>query len=182
MTQIPELLHTDDIQFFSDTADVIVIGFGIAGACTALEARCAGAEVLVIERASGGGGASALSAGIFYLGGGTAVQKAVGYDDTLDDMYNFLMASTGAQDAALVRRFSDHAAEHFDWLEAQGVSFERTYYKEKAVIAPTSDCLASTGNEKVWPYFLLAKPVFRGHPRGHNTKWRRPVMVEGLSR
>lgn len=87
----------------------------------------------------------------------------MGYDDTPDDLYNFLMASTGAPDAAMVRRFSDHAAEHFDWLEAQGVPFERTYYKEKAVIAPTSDCLASTGNEKVWPYFLFAAPVPRGH-------------------
>ena len=87
----------------------------------------------------------------------------MGYDDTPDDMYNFLMASTGAPDAVMVRRFCDEAAAHFDWLEAQGIPFERTYYKEKAVIAPTSDCLASTGNEKVWPYYLFAKPVPRGH-------------------
>ena len=61
------------IEHWSDHADVIVVGLGIAGACAALEARRAGADVLVIERASGGGGASALSSGIFYLGGGTAV-------------------------------------------------------------------------------------------------------------
>ncbi|WP_369075231.1 FAD-binding protein, partial [Aromatoleum toluclasticum] len=57
------------------------------GACAALEARRAGADVLVVERASGGGGASAMSSGIFYLGGGTAVQKAAGYEDTPDEMY-----------------------------------------------------------------------------------------------
>lgn len=163
MTHIPALLRADTITRWEDTADVIVIGYGIAGACAALEAREAGADVLVIERASGGGGASSLSAGIFYLGGGTAVQRAVGYDDTPDDMYNFLMASTGAPDAVMVRRFCDEAAKHFDWLEQQGVPFERSYYKDKAVIAPTSDCLASTGNEKVWPYYLFAKPVPRGH-------------------
>ncbi|MEZ5597193.1 MAG: FAD-dependent oxidoreductase [Pseudomonadales bacterium] len=163
MTHIPQLLRADAVDTWTETADVVVIGYGIAGACAALEARQAGADVLVLERASGGGGASALSAGIFYLGGGTAVQNAVGYTDTPDDMFNFLMASTGAPDALLVRRFCDEAAGHFDWLEAQGVPFERTYYKDKAVIAPTSDCLASTGNEKVWPYYLFAAPVPRGH-------------------
>lgn len=163
MTTTPELLRADAVSTWDDSADVLVVGYGIAGACAALEARRAGADVLVIERASGGGGASALSAGIFYLGGGTAVQKAVGYDDTPDDMFRFLMASTSAPDARIVRRFCDDAATHFDWLEAQGVPFERTYYKDKAVIAPTSDCLASTGNEKVWPYYHFAQPVPRGH-------------------
>ncbi|MBI1179052.1 MAG: FAD-binding protein [Alphaproteobacteria bacterium] len=163
MTATPDLLQESQIADWADTADVIVIGYGIAGACAALEARRAGADVLVLERASGGGGASALSAGIFYLGGGTAVQKAVGYEDTAEDMFRFLMASTGAPDAVMVRRFCDASAGHFDWLEAQGVPFERTYYKDKAVIAPTSDCLASTGNEKVWPYYHIAKPVPRGH-------------------
>ncbi len=49
--------------------DVVVVGQGIAGVCAALEAHRAGADVLILERAGGGGGASALSEGIFYLGG-----------------------------------------------------------------------------------------------------------------
>jgi len=163
MAKIAELLQAEHVPKWHLTADVVIIGFGIAGACAALEARRAGADVLVIERASGGGGASSLSAGIFYLGGGTSVQKAVGYDDTPDDMFKFLMASTGAPDATMVRRFCDAAATHFDWLEAQGVPFERTYHKDKSVVAPTSECLATTGNEKVWPYYTFANPVPRGH-------------------
>lgn len=82
---------------WSGTADVIVVGYGIAGVCAALEPRRAGADVLVVPRASGGGGASALSAGIFYLGGGTPVQKQFGYDDPPEEIYRFLMASTGAR-------------------------------------------------------------------------------------
>ncbi len=163
MTEIPGLIAASDVEEWADETDVLIIGFGIAGACAALEARRAGADALVIERASGGGGASALSAGIFYLGGGTAVQEAVGIEDTPEDMFKFLMASTGAPDAELVRRFCDDSVEHFDWLETQGVPFERTYYKDKAVIAPTSECLASTGNEKLWPYREIAAPVPRGH-------------------
>jgi 3-oxo-5alpha-steroid 4-dehydrogenase len=157
------ILSSKDVPEYQDTADVVVIGYGIAGACAALEARRAGADVFVLERASGGGGASALSAGIFYLGGGTEVQKAVGLEDDADNMYDFLMASTTAPDARIVRRFCDDATNHFDWLEAQGVPFQRTWYKDKSVVPPTADGLASTGNEKVWPYSELARPVPRGH-------------------
>lgn len=159
----PELISAEDVAQWDDTADVVVIGFGIAGACAALEARRAGADVLVVERASGGGGASALSAGIFYFGGGTPVQLEHGYADTPDEMFNYLMASTGAPDARLVRRYCDNSAAQFAWLEEQGVPFNRGYYEGKAVIAPTDDCLASTGNEKVWPYRDVAKPAPRGH-------------------
>lgn len=143
--------------------DVVVVGYGIAGACAAIEAKQAGVEVLVLERASGGGGASAMSSGIFYLGGGTAVQKVFGYDDTAEEMYKFMMASTEAVDPEAIRAFCDNSLEHFNWLEKLGVPFERSEYKDKAVFLNTSECLFSTGNEKVWPYNLIARPVPRGH-------------------
>jgi len=151
------------IEHWSDHADVIVVGLGIAGACAALEARRAGADVLVIERASGGGGASALSSGIFYLGGGTPVQHAAGYQDTPDAMYDFLMASGISPDAEIIRAFCNGSAEHFDWLETQGVPFERSYFPGKAVFLTDTTCLMSTGNEKVWPYREVAPPAPRGH-------------------
>jgi len=145
------------------TVDVVVVGQGIAGVCAALEAHRAGAEVLVLERAGGGGGASALSEGIFYLGGGTPVQQACGYDDTAQNLYDFLRASTSHPDDEVVRTFAEGAREHFDWLEQQGVPFTRTAYAGKAVSVRTADCLLTTGNEKVWPYKNAAQPVPRGH-------------------
>ena len=93
MSEIAEPIRTRDVSIWNDEADILIIGYGIAGACAALEARRAGASVLVIERASGGGGASAVSCGIFYLGGGTPVQTACGYQDTPDNMYRYLAAS-----------------------------------------------------------------------------------------
>ena len=39
-------------------ADIIVIGLGAAGASAAIEAHHAGAKVLVLERASAGGGST----------------------------------------------------------------------------------------------------------------------------
>lgn len=145
------------------TVDVVIVGQGIAGACAALEAHRAGAEVLVLERAGGGGGASALSEGIFYLGGGTPVQHACGYDDTAQNLYDFLRASTSHPDDHVVRTFAEGAREHFDWLEQQGVPFTRTAYAGKAVSVRTADCLLTTGNEKVWPFKNAAQPVPRGH-------------------
>jgi len=151
------------VTSFDDEADVLVVGYGIAGACAALEARRLGGDVLVVERAGAGGGASALSSGLFYLGGGTAVQTACGYDDSAQNMYRFMCASMGTEKADLIRRYCDDNTEHFDWLEAQGVPFERSCYKGKAVFLLTTEGLMSTGNEKVWPYNELASPVPRGH-------------------
>ncbi|MFV0276541.1 MAG: FAD-dependent oxidoreductase [Parahaliea sp.] len=158
-----DIIHHQHITDYQHSADVLVAGFGIAGACAALEARRAGGDVLVLERASAGGGASALSSGLFYLGGGTAVQEACGYRDSADNMYRFMLASMGWQDAALLRRYCDDSVEHFDWLEAQGVPFERSEFKGKAVFLLGTEGLLATGNEKVWPYRELATPIPRGH-------------------
>ncbi|WP_225010124.1 FAD-dependent oxidoreductase [Novosphingobium percolationis] len=148
---------------WDETVDVVIVGQGVAGTCAALEAHRAGADVLVIERASAGGGASALSEGIFYLGGGTPVQQTCGYEDSAEDMFRFLRASTSHPDDVVVRTFADGALEHFAWLEAQGVPFTRTGFSGKAVSLKTADCLLTTGNEKIWPYKDQARPVARGH-------------------
>jgi succinate dehydrogenase/fumarate reductase flavoprotein subunit len=145
------------------SADVVVIGQGIAGVCAALEAKRAGAEVLIIERASGGGGASAISAGVFYLGGGTDVQKACGYEDSAENMTRYLLANTENPDEHMVRLFCEQSVEHFHWLEAQGVPFERSGCSQKVFFPAGTECLYYTGNEKVWPYCEIAHPVPRGH-------------------
>jgi 3-oxo-5alpha-steroid 4-dehydrogenase len=157
------MIDVDDVVSWQEAVDVAVVGLGIAGACAALEAHATGAEVLVLERSGGGGGSSIVSSGIFYLGGGTPVQEAAGFADDPDNMYRFLMASTGAPDAEIVRAYCQGNVEHFEWLEAQGVPFERTYFPGKSVILTTTTCLFSTGSEKVWPFREVARPVPRGH-------------------
>jgi 3-oxo-5alpha-steroid 4-dehydrogenase len=49
-----EIAHATDIQW-RDSADVVVVGWGAAGACAAIEARDNGASVIVIDRFEGGG-------------------------------------------------------------------------------------------------------------------------------
>jgi 3-oxo-5alpha-steroid 4-dehydrogenase len=147
----------------SHDADVVVVGFGIAGGCAAVEAAEAGASVLVLERAAVAGGTTALAGGHFYLGGGTVVQRATGHHDTPDEMYAYLMAVTPDPEPAKIRAYADGSAEHCDWLESLGFQFERSYYPEKAVIQPQTQGLMYSGNEKVWPFRDLAVPAPRGH-------------------
>lgn len=158
-------LKDSQIEQWDITTDVAVVGFGGAGACAAIEAHDAGANVLLMDAASAPGGSTALSSAEIYLGGGTRVQKACGYNDTVDAMYDYLMASNGPQaDADKVRRYCEHAVEHFDWLVAQGVPFKDSELKARAVMATTDDGLLYTGSEKAWPYRDNIAPA----PRGHN--------------
>src|SRR3954469_17125319 len=89
---LPPPINTTEVEGGSDEVDVVVVGFGIAGACAALEAARAGARVLLLERAAEYGGTSAMSGGHFYLGGGTAVQQATGIEDSPEEMFAYLMA------------------------------------------------------------------------------------------
>jgi 3-oxo-5alpha-steroid 4-dehydrogenase len=147
----------------ADEVDVVIVGFGIAGACAAVEAAATGASVLVLERAAAPGGTSAMAGGHFYLGGGTVVQRATGHHDTPDEMYAYLMAVTPEPEADKIRAYADGSAGHCDWLESLGFEFERSFYPEKAVIQPQTQGLMYTGNEKVWPFRDLAVPAPRGH-------------------
>lgn len=153
-----------EIGHFDLEADVVVVGLGIAGAAAALDASAAGAEVLVLERAGGGGGTSAQSGGLIYLGGGTPVQQACGFDDDPDEMFRFLVAATGPEpDEAKLRLFCDDSVEHFHWFEQQGVPFKHSFYPEPGMEAPTDDCLVFTGGEDAWPFTGIARPAARGH-------------------
>lgn len=159
-----------DVSNWTDEKDVLIVGFGGAGACAAIEANDNGASVAIFEAASESGGSTKLSSAELYLGGGTKVQKAVGYEDSVEDVYGYLMDSNGPQaDPAKVRAYAEGGAAHLDWLMDLGVPFKMSEHRERAMMALTDDCLLYTGSEKAWPY---AEKY--GHaPRGHN------LYVEG---
>lgn len=156
-----------DVKHWDMETDVAVVGFGGAGACAAIEAADAGAQVILFELSSASGGSTAMSSGEVYLGGsgGTRVQKACGFQDTTENIYNFLMKCHGPQaDENKVRLFAERGTEHFDWLVARGVPFKDSFLDKRAIMAITDDGLIYTGNEKAWPFTEVAKSV----PRGHN--------------
>ena len=146
-----------------ETCDVLVVGFGCAGASAAYEAATAGADVLVLERASGHGGSSALSGGEVYLGGGTALQQACGVEDTPEQMKAFLLAALGPDcDEAKVDAYCTGAAAHYDWLVARGVPFTPSIWDAPTWVPPTEDGLMWLG-EAAHPFPTVATPAPRGH-------------------
>jgi succinate dehydrogenase/fumarate reductase flavoprotein subunit len=158
------IVRTADVARWDEEVDVLVVGLGAAGASAALEAAAAGAQTLVLERASGGGGTSAMSGGVLYLGGGTALQKACGFEDSADEMFKYLMASVGrSPDEAKIRIYCDGSVEHYAWLVGQGVPFKPVFYEGCSGEPPTDDGLVWSGSEQCHPYRDIAVPAPRGH-------------------
>lgn len=159
-----------EVAQFDFEADAIVIGFGAAGACAAIEAARAGAKVLLFEVASGSGGTSALSGGEIYLGGGggTPIQRAAGFEDRTEDLYKYLLMAGGPNaDESKVRLYAENALAHFEWLTAQGIEYKSSYIAERCIEPLTDDCLIWSGSEEAWPFVAEARPA----PRGHCPKW-----------
>ena len=143
--------------------DVLVVGFGAAGAAAAIEAARAGARVTVIERLSGPGGSSAQSGGELYLGGGTRVQRECGIEDSAGAMFDFLRAALGPHaDEEKLRLYCDGSVEHFDWFDELGVPFRSSLFDAPGWMPPTEDGLMWLG-EAAWPYGEHARPAPRGH-------------------
>ena len=77
----------DRVPSWDLEADVLIVGFGAAGASAAIEAAETGASVALFEVASGHGGTSAMAGGDIYLGGngGTPAQRENGFEDSTED-------------------------------------------------------------------------------------------------
>ncbi|WP_425322153.1 FAD-dependent oxidoreductase, partial [Actinoplanes campanulatus] len=145
-------MHVDE------SATVVVVGFGAAGACAAIEAAEAGADVLVIDRFTGGG-ATAISGGIVYAGGGTRQQRAAGVTDTPSAMYAYLRHEAGdAVSPATLRRFCDGSADMLAWLEDHGVPFDARLCPYKTSYPTNRHYLYQSGSEHAHP-----DPAPRGH-------------------
>lgn len=164
MTDQLRPLRADAVGTWDLEADVVIAGYGVAGAAAAIEAARAGADVLVLERAGGWGGAAALAGGFIYLGGGTELQKACGFEDSVEEMKKFLTAALGpGVDEAKVNEYCEGSVAHYDWLVEAGVPFKMSYWGEPGYEPPFDDGLMYSGGENAAPFNAIAKPAPRGH-------------------
>ena len=147
-------------------ADVVVVGFGAAGACAALEAAAAGRSVLILERFTGGG-ATALSGGVVYAGGGTPQQRAAGVSDSAEAMFGYLRTEVGdVVPAGTLREFCDGSVAMLAWLESHGVPFEGSLCPDKTSYPTNRYYLYYSGSE------VSARDTAPPAPRGHRTRGR----------
>lgn len=151
-------------------ADVVVVGFGAAGAAAAIEAAEQGASVVAIDR-WGRGGASARSGGVIYLGGGTPQQLGAGFRDDADAMAHYLALEEDVPvgDERL-QQFCEQSLDHHGWLTRHGVRFPDGFEPGKAIVPTGNDVgLYFSGNER---HFASVTPAA---PRGHR------VAGEGMT-
>jgi 3-oxo-5alpha-steroid 4-dehydrogenase len=164
--EAPLHLQAPDSKKWDHECDVLVVGFGAAGACAAIEAARAGASVVIVDR-FGGGGASARSGGVVYAGGGTAQQKNAGYNDTPEAMYEYLRREVeDAVSEPTLRRFCSESTTMITWLESLGVEFGSTVPPHKTSYPADGYYLYYSGNEAVKEYAGRNPPA----PRGHRVK------------
>ena len=162
-------------------ADVVIVGFGGAGACAAIEAADRGADVLIVDRFRGGG-ATAISGGIVYAGGGTRHQIAAGFTDSVEAMLDYLKQETGdVVSAETLKRFCEQSIENLEWLERNGVPFDASMAPRKTSYPTNDHYLYYSGNELAPPYRDQAKPAPRGH-RTHGPNMSGKVLFAGLRR
>ncbi|WP_328601401.1 FAD-binding protein [Nocardia terrae] len=154
------------MRTWDSSADVVVVGYGGAGVAAALAARESGADVLALDRYLGGG-ATALSGGIVYAGGGTWVQRAAGVEDDVENMLAYLRAEVGdTVSEATLRRFCEESPAMIEWLTRHGVPFQPSLCPFKTSY-PTDDYyLYYSGSENSGGFRELATPRQRGH-RAH---------------
>lgn len=145
------------------STDVVVVGYGAAGTCAAITAGELGAEVIAVDRANGGG-ATAISGGIIYAGGGTSVQNEAGVHDTAEQMLDYLRLEVGdAVRPETLQRFVEGSPEMIEWLAARGVPFNSALCPYKTSFPNNRYYLYHSGSENAGAFRAHTPPVQRGH-------------------
>ncbi len=112
---------------WTEEADVVVIGGGLAGHCAALELAAAGAEVLLLEKEERIGGSPVISGGSFAFAG-TELQRRKGIEDSSEILFEDLRRVGGFRnDEAIVRAYVDNQLDTYHWLDSHGVVYENIF-------------------------------------------------------
>ena len=173
-----QIVDNPNLINWNDEADLVVVGLGGAGIAAANEALDQGHSVIGIDKTSGGG-ATARSGGIFYAGGGTPIQKEAGIEDSIENMFNYLIQETGdIVKETTLKKFCQTSAENTQWLMDNGVQFNSKYYKTKTSYPGEGYFLYHSDNSLVPSYMKKATPAPRGH-RGYEEGPFKPIGVGG---
>lgn len=109
---------------FDDIVDVIVVGSGFAGMSAAIQAREAGASVMIIDKMPVFGGNSTINGGAMAVAG-SPLQKKEGIEDSVDTMVaDMLKAGRGMNDVEMLKLVCNGTAQSCEWLTNYGVQWK----------------------------------------------------------
>ena len=123
--------------------------------------------MIVLDRFTGGG-ATALSGGVVYAGGGTRQQREAGVSDSPEAMFGYLSLEVGdAVSPATLREFCDGQPRRcWPGWSGHGVPFEGSLCPDKTSYPTNRHYLYYSGSE------LSARDVAPPAPRGHRARGR----------
>lgn len=161
--EAPERVANAGAVAWDAEADFVVVGYGGAGMAAAVEAAESGLQVLALDLATGGG-STAINGGIIYAGGGTAIQKEAGVEDSAAAMLEYLRGDTqGVVTDATLKRFCDDSVAMMDWLTRHGVRFDAKRYDSKTSYPPPGYHLYHSDSSLTATRAARARPAPRGH-------------------
>ena len=153
--------------------DVVIVGAGIAGLTTALEAARGGATVAVVDIASVFGGHALVSEGGLSLIG-TPLQEKLGSRDSPDLAYQDFLHWGEDANAAWVRIYVDRSRRDiYDWMTALGVQFS-----DLRLVAGNS---AARFHENPRRGYGLVEPVYRECLKSGRVTFHWNTRITGLA-
>jgi fumarate reductase flavoprotein subunit len=108
--------------------DVVIVGAGAAGLCSALAAHDRGASVLLAAASDSARGASWFSTGV-VLAAGTRFQLMHGIEDSPDSLFlDYMNFNRWNVEPAVIRRFAQESGPTLEWVADMGVEISKLYF------------------------------------------------------
>lgn len=148
--RMAEAACTSAPQTWDQTTDVLIVGTGFAGLAAAIEARLAGAEVLMIDKMPVHGGNSIINGGDFCAAG-TPMQKAAGIEDSPELMYQDMLKAGGyLNHTELARTVAYQSAETLVWCQQiAGIQFAKIGFHGGHSVKRAHQTINASGSEIV---------------------------------
>jgi len=145
---------------WDESVDVVVVGTGFAGLSAAIEARLAGAEVLVIDKMPVYGGNSIINGGDFAAAG-NRFQKEAGVEDSPELMLkDMLKAGSYLNHPPLARLVAEQSNAALEWCRDYiGAKFTRLNYHGGHSVKRSVQTYNQSGSGLVNPLLDKAKSL-----------------------
>jgi succinate dehydrogenase/fumarate reductase flavoprotein subunit len=162
------MLEPDKVDW-DKTADVVIVGYGMAGTVAAITAHDEGAEVLVLEKQSADSHHtnSSMSGGFIIVP--SDVEGAVKYMEALCQVDGDLYWT----EREVIRVWAEYSSQNKDWIENQGGKVE--------LVAPMGEHLDVPGADSIHGYWFSGRGLRMMRILDQRVRERRIKIMYGMA-